>query len=356
MDVAKFTKLWIKEIQSMLKILYQDAKENSKDLKKWREDLLYTFLFDLHTTTRLIKNDGVEAWLLFTKKLVGSSLGSVSKKNETLIQLYKKRNPDIICLQECAPSLVKALKKEGYLMPESEIREGSAILYKKNTFEEAMITPVKLKLIDLKALQLEGVAVPEKSMKKLVSNEVKIHKVTYKDMIWLVASFHATSQGDNTLLLLEALFNLHRDMEQQEGKKVLLVLGADANTTNQAELIGKKLKEDLNGVDRILEKNGNYIRILHEGSDIGTVQKERSTFQVQLQKAHIRSHGISDFIVVSTNGESDEGTLVLTKIKTYLSSHGPSLQENPSDHRVIGFTFILQKKEEEQSKGEKASS
>ena len=348
LNIAEFTEHWLAAIKPLLNAFNEYAIQQGQDQKQWREKYLYTFLFDLYTLKRLFNNNGVEAWVTLTKSLQTSSLGSAIKKNRALIELYQKQNPDIICLQECDTSLVKALQRESYFVPEDKTNEGSVILYKKSTFKNATITPLQLQLDDLKAFK--NTSIPSKSIKWLTTDEVKIHKVKHKGMVWLVVSFHATSRGDNTLLLLEALFSLHRQIEQQEGKSVLLLLGADANTTRQRNLIMGNMKKDLAIVDRFIAKNKS-VRIRHQGKDINTVKKERSTFQVQLNKTHAPNHGISDFIMVSTKSADSKGTFTLKKGKTYLSPHGPNPKDNPSDHKAVGLTFVLEEEGEEETEG-----
>lgn len=354
-DIEAFTEHWLRSMKPHIKALYQQASDDGEDLEALRQSYLFTFLFDLHSVKRLFEHGGVEAWVTLAKKLQNSALGDIKQRNERLIALYKKTEPDIICLQECDASLIQALRKQGYYTPVQQTKgasetaeEGSVILYKKNRFKAENITILRLNQQDIHTYQ--DPTMKHRSLKKLTSHEAAIHQVDHEDMVWLVASFHASSNGDNTMTFLQALFALQKRIEEKEGKKVLLLLGIDANTSDQSAIIEAKLKKDLQNVDKLLAKHkGAYKRIQHQGEDTGTVRKARSSFQVQLLKTHVLTSGISDFILVSdrvsSSGEKKELTLV--QKSTYLSPYGPTPMANPSDHRAVALEFTLEEVEKD---------
>lgn len=342
-----FTQQWIRSIKPHIKALFQQAQKEGQDLKTFRKNYLFTFLFDLHSTQRLFQHNGVQAWVTLAQKLQKSALGNTQQRNQRLLALYKTTQPDIICLQESDASLIQALIQQGYHTPlktTSTAEQGSVILYKKSRFQNAHITSLHLHQKDIDTYQ--DPHIKPRSLKKLTSHEVAIHQVQHKGMVWLLASFHASSSGDNTLTFLHALFALQKRIEAKEGKKVLLLLGIDANTSDQPALLKANLKKDLQTVDQLLAQyKGSYQRILHQGQDTGTVRKERSTFQTQLLKKHLLTSGISDFILVSqhVSTQSKNQKLYLLPTSTYLSPYGPNPTLNPSDHRALALTFTLEK-------------
>lgn len=348
-DIESFTEEWIEHMEPCIKALYMEKKLIKEDIDALRHHYLLIFLFDLHMTKRIFESDGAEAWVTLSKKLQKSALGDPKKRQEELIALHTSQDPDIICLQECDAALVDAYEKQGYFTPSDKgdahpkETEGSVILYKESTFQKSSISVLSLDPRDITAYQEKGMS--HRSIKKLSSQEVAIHKVYHQDMIWLVVSFHATSNGENTAPFLESLFALQKRVEAEEGKKVLLLVGMDGNTSEKTQLIQKKLKEDFKAIKKLVNEQGNaYTLIEQEGEDTSTVQKERSSFQVQFPKTHVLNYGISDFIIVSNTVSTDEGIRTFYKQDISLGPHGPSIRDkNPSDHRFVVLYFLLKK-------------
>ena len=353
LDIENFTSIWITTMASFIKIMATEIGNDPLMEKKLRLSYLSSLLFDLHSLKRLFDHNGIEAWLTLTKKLQTSPLSNKEKKNKALTQLYKKENPTILCLQECDASLINTLHKAGYFSIEKSNPNNntnhvhSTILYKKEIFAPENITVLHLDKEELKPYY--NSTIQKAHLARLTGSEVVIHQVRHDNMIWLVSSFHASSNGDNTLVFLRLLFALQERIEAKSGLKVLLILGTDANTSQQAHLIQARLKQDLKKVDALISKYpARYTRIPTSNAS-NTVQKKRSTFQMQLSKIHVNLSSISDFILLSNSvSQENTHTLYIPIIKkALLGPHGPQPTSNPSDHAPIMLTFMLNKEKKD---------
>lgn len=348
--MTSFIEQWLRHIKPYVEALHKRLGSDEEKKRLLRQHYLLTFLFDLHSIKRLFEHKGVEAWVTLVQRLKGSVWEERERGKACLVALYREQKPDIICLQGCDTALVEALTREGYFTPQ-HVGEGSAplfeggsvILYRKDVFQRKEVTLLSL---DMEDMALPSYAVARaKGFLGLLGREIAVHKVYHRGMVWLVSSLHAHASGDNTLSFLRALFALQKRIEEEEGCRVLLLLGMDAHTSSASKVIKDRLKCDLKAVDKLLEGyQGRYVRVEHKGEDVGTVRKERSTFQMQLREAHVPLRHIADFILVSraVHVKRYKKDFLWVAEHTYLGPYGPNLTTNPSCHRAIVVKFRLQ--------------
>ena len=337
LSILDFAEKWKKSMLPHLHDLYPQQMDE-KGVRRIDQEVLSNFLFDIYVAKTIVDSQGASAWSYLVCTLQKKPLGNKQLKNQKLVAIYKEQNPDIICLQESDKSLTDLLCQEGYFIPPNANTAGSVILYKKETFEKAHITPLTFDLTDSKRVkQLSG-----RAKEGLTNSEAVVHQVEIDGMIWIIDSFHAVSDGENSEAHLEVVFALKDRLEKKHAKKVLLLVAMDGNTTQQTAIAGDQKKSLQEIQNFVKEQSNDFTFVKHVGEDLGTVRKERSIFQVQTKKTHVEFSGISDFILVSKQVSCNGKRLIWKQRAAYMSSYGPNLTDNPSDHRAIGVTFSLE--------------
>ncbi|MEM7173868.1 MAG: hypothetical protein AAF380_01250 [Bacteroidota bacterium] len=342
LDPNTFTQKWIASIEPYLQDLFQMDRKKGKE-KEFLSNLLVTFMYDYYTTLRFYKHQATQELLHIinhgSKNALGNALASAQ------LHVHQLKGTDIIMLQEAPSLVVNNLLKKGYFIAKDDRRDlkksnsmGAVILYSNRKFSPEQVTTLSIPKEGLDKYKNEVKAF--KNLRKLtMEDKLSINLVKKGKQIWLVASFHADSNGDNTLVGLQVIQALRKHIEETYHTKVLLLVGMDGNTTNS--LHTKIKKRNLDEVKTLTTQLNLQLVLPH----IATVSKTRTFYQPQKNKANIPYTGISDFGLLSTHMslKNDTHSFKIVIDQVHLGPAGPNALNNPSDHKRIAFTFYLKK-------------
>ena len=207
-------------------------------------------------------------------------------------------NPSIFLLQEFDESYKDSVDRTDGIFEDSKLKSGSSsAIYCNGTNVE-----IKVKDSDVVAASVE-------------KNGNKI----------LFVSFHADSNGDNTLYIIATAYDIFT-----EGDYDYLVIGADTNAKNDTQR-----KELYNLVS---SKNGKLFSIAYENTFLPTSTGMRSLLQSQFSKALDSIEETIDYLMIFGKGENSLNELTVELNNEFYNTSREGLSVgNPADHIPLFF-------------------